>query len=215
MRKNDKRSAPSDSKLKFRVIEFEVEGDSTAIHEGLRSIQAAIARPKVQSLPEHYVAIGSGPIDVATPDEFPKPASADPSATVEQSDAESSEPSPVRRSPPRREKLPDPLEELDIQSGPVSLKNFYAEKSPNSIQATFLVLIYWLKKYRNYEVVGPSHIFTCYSLLELPTPKSFRSPLRDMKKRNKWLEKAEGVGEYRLTLLGHSAVERMGVEASP
>src|SRR5262249_25201759 len=152
------------------VIEFVVEGDDDAIHEGLRSIQAAIARPVVHPAPMKYIAVGSGPVAASnTPagaagiDEEPE------SAQTEMTfDAEPAQPgteetpraSPRRKSGhPRRVVTPKPLDSLDITTGPVALEAFHKEKAPDSILATCLVLIYWLKQYRAIDVITPSHVY--------------------------------------------------------
>ena len=46
------RDATDKGRVKFRVVEFEVEGGNAAVQEGLRSIAAAIARSAGVSEPQ-------------------------------------------------------------------------------------------------------------------------------------------------------------------
>lgn len=214
MRKPD-RETDKNSKLKFRVIEFVVEGDDAAIHEGLRSIQAAIARPMVQPAPMKYIAVGSGPVQAPVTQALVQDEPAPPETEME-FDAESTEPeaedSP-KDSPPRkagqRRTTPKPLDSLDITAGPVGLEAFYKEKAPDSIVATCVVFIYWLKKFRATDTITASHVYTCYRMLGVNPPKSIYTALKDMRQKKKWLDKGDGDGEYKLNLLGNNAVERM------
>ncbi|HVV82092.1 MAG TPA: hypothetical protein VHE35_03390 [Kofleriaceae bacterium] len=217
MRKSD-RETDKTSKLKFRVIEFEVEGDDAAIHEGLRSIQAAIARPKGQAAPMKYIAAGSGPVaspasPAAMDDEIESPQTEIPfDAELSRENSEESPKASGTRKPsqPRRVVTPKPLDSLDITSGPMTLEAFLKEKAPDNMQLTCLVFMYWLKQYRKVEAITPSHVYTCYRMLGMSPPKDVYSPLKDMRAKKKWLDKGEGEGEYKLNLLGKTEVERMG-----
>jgi hypothetical protein len=219
MRKSD-REPDKGSKLKFRVIEFEVEGDDAAIHEGLRSIQAAIARPKSSGMPMRYIAAGSGPVATPVPpsmvdEEIEPPQTELAFDEVDHPADPEPEPKPTtRKGAQRRVVTPKPLDSLDITSG-LGLEAFLKEKAPDSIQRTFLVFVYWLKEHRGVETVTASHIYTCYRMLDLAVPKDFVSPLSDMRAKRKWLDKVDGEGEYKINLLGMNAVGRMGAPKTP
>lgn len=222
MRKSD-RETDKNSKLKFRVIEFEVEGDDAAIHEGLRSIQAAIARPKGQPAPTKYIAVGSGPVVMPAAPAIAEEEIGSPQTEMEfEAESPPDEPEEAAKAAPRkpsgqprRAYTPKPLESLDIVSGPVTLEAFLKEKAPDNIQLTSLVFIYWLKQYRATDVVTPSHVYTCYRVLGLTPPTNVYSVMKDMRAKKKWLDKGDGEGEYKLNLLGKSEVERMGPPKPP
>jgi hypothetical protein len=189
--------------VKFRVIEFEVQGGNESIQEGLRSIATAIARSRPVVPPVVVEPVKALPSTDANLDE-------------QDASAELVQGSPVadgnagRVRPARRAIRSPSILELDLLSGEVSLKDFCEQKSPDSDWNRYLVIAYWLKKYRDITAVTMDHIHTCYRHMGWHTPKNAAQPLRELKSKRDWLSKGASKGEYQINHVGENEVMKMG-----
>lgn len=200
------------SKVKFRVIEFEVEGSNASIQESLRSISATLGRPR----PGAATAARLAPVPA------PAAASEDDAEHLvddgsELDGQEAVEETPTARPPrartARRVVTPEVLD-LDIESGPMPLREFVNSKNPTTDPKRFLTIAYWFKEYRQTPIVTAAHIYTCYRLLDWSTPDDIGQPLRDLKNKRKVFNKGPADGEYEINLIGLNEVKRMNSKTS-
>lgn len=198
------------AKVKFRVIEFELEGGNAAVQDSMRNLAAAITRgtrpalPALAAKPGGDGVNGSTAVSVTTapePDEdlFP---------------AEEAQPGEVPAEPAhargqRRFATPKIID-IDL-GGPLPLKPFCEEKAPDSDLKKYLVIAAWLKEHRQIEAVTIDHIHTCYRHMGWFTPKDAPQPMRDLKRRA-WFNKT-GRSEYAINHVGMNEVLKMGTAA--
>ncbi len=99
---------------------------------------------------------------------------------------------------------------MDLTTGSMPLEQFCQSKNPDSDNMKYLVIAFWLKKYRKITAITADHIHTCYRHIGWNTPRRPIQPLRDLKSRQQWMSKSEGVGEYAINHIGENEVSKMG-----
>jgi hypothetical protein len=194
-------SGPDQGRVKFRVIEFEVDGANSTLVEGIRNLAATITRGNA----------GNGRAVHQEP-KIAAGALAAPSPEVVEDGEEDGAAFPAAATPRVRAKRtvssPEILD-LDLSSGDMPLKKFFEQKNPDSDAKRYLVIAYWFKHYGSAQNVTLHHIHTAYRHLKLNTPKDPGQPLRDLKSKNQWLNKAEGKGTYTINHIGENTVNEM------
>jgi hypothetical protein len=192
---------PDQGRVKFRVIEFEVEGANATLIESIKNLGAAISRGNsAQPIKTIRPATGNGAAVLsagATDAE-----ESDDSETIEH---EVSAATPSRPRAKRTINSPEILN-VDFTSGTVPLKDFVEGKSPDSDAKRYAVIAYWFKHYGATPNVTADHIHTGYRFLGWNTPKDAAQPLRDLKSKNQWLSKGEARGEYTINHVGENVV---------
>lgn len=214
MRK-DSRDRGEKGKVKFRVIDFEVEGSDESLQESLRSIVAAIHRAPAsgsRGLPgaPPRRPLSSQPLQPQG-DLFPDDASSEEDAEVDEDGQESFvEAKPVRSSGAVRRSPPNPkfLDNLNFQSGTVSFKDFVGQKQPMNETKRCLVIMVWLKDNLGVEEVDANHVYTGYRTAGWSAPKDVGSTLRTLKKRS-WVVGGKEKGNFKLTQPGRDIVDAL------
>ena len=87
------------------------------------------------------------------------------------------------------------------------------QKKPDGDIKRYLVITYWLKKYRNIEEVTMDHAYTCYRHMGTgwQVPGDAAAPFRAMKgKHYGWMKAGSAKGAYVINHLGENEVGRMG-----
>lgn len=210
-------------RVKFRFIEFEVEGGNNAIADGLRSVAAALTRSNTTvelkqitspptgsaaSLPGN--AAGRTQAAPQTGDLFAEPAvPVDPITMgvaaddnpADSDDSQGSKPK-VKRYYPNCKLVPT----LNIESGSVSLSALVAEKKPKTVAEKYMVCAFWLKHHQAIEWFTNDHIYTCFQGIKWTPPKDVGQPLRDMKNKS-FVQNDKS--EWSLHSNGESAVNRL------
>ena len=187
-------------KVKFRFIEFELEGSDSTLEESLRNIATAIAKG---SYSPRLAAVGHGQ---ALPAQAEGPS--DGAATVESDDAAEYDsavedaPGEDRPRGPRNYRNPKVLDDLDLTSASIPLKEFCDGKKPDTELKKYLVIAAWLKEHLKVEEVTIDHIYTCYRALGWFPPRDVAQPLRDMKSKQGWFSKGKGKGAYAINHIG-------------
>jgi hypothetical protein len=209
------------SRMKVRFLEFELEGDNNSLQESLRTITAAVTQvgPRVQSrLLVNGKPVGNGKAaDAVVPpieEEMEEDASQtafDLSSTEEDVvQTDNTSPKPVKPRGPRRIQTPAVLP-LDVESGPLSLRDFVAAKKPDDEHfQRYLVIAAWFSEHRKQAAVSASHAYTCYKLLGWVPPDDPYQPLRDMQRKKQWFNKGAASGEWEINVVGLNQVARMG-----
>jgi hypothetical protein len=205
-------SGPDDrAKVKFRVIEFELEGANAAVENSVRNLAAAITQKNGTGTPAKPVIIkgsGAGPMLTAVPTaaevEEPENSEAQPVGGAEEEAADSSPARPrvVRRPPP----VPQVID-LDLTGGDMPFAKFCEGKNLSKDTDKYLVCAYWLKEYRDTPTVTDDHIYTIFKFMKWPLQADVAAPLRSMK-RTGWFSTPER-GKYAINHLGENEVNRM------
>lgn len=198
------RNKDQKGKVKFRLVEFELDGSDATLQESLRNIASAMVRS------------GNGTATRALPTTHSKP-EPDGEATVETAEEEVVEASSEQRNGelfapvrPRPRKPPTPhVVDIDLTSGPVPLKAFCTEKHPSSETERYLVIAMWLKEHRHIADVDMHHIYTCYRHMGWSTPDDPVQPLRDLKRKRGCFNKGQARGSYSINHIGENVVREM------
>jgi hypothetical protein len=106
-------------------------------------------------------------------------------------------------------RIPPLLQNFDPKDAEVSLEDFVKQKDTSTQTNKYLVLATWFQKYKNEDEIGPSHIFTCFPLVDWPKPDDMGQPFRDMKKRDHYFENGSKNGLWKITIIGLNVVDKM------
>lgn len=192
------------AKIKFRFVEFDMEGGSAALHESLRAIAGAINRgAKPAALPmtskPGAQALTAG--DAQDPEE----AETDDGLTEELPEADQREQNRANGAP---KKLRTPqIVDLDLKTAP-GLKEYCDKLQPEGDNKRYLAIVAYLRQHRTVREVTMDHVYTCYRHMGWNVPRDVSSPLRGLKKSG-WLDKGEAKGAYALNHIGENEIEKM------
>ena len=78
--------------------------------------------------------------------------------------------------------------DLSGKAGGVSLKQFYADKSPTTGQENNLVFVYYLQKVLNLNGISADHVYTCYKDVGAKPPTALKQSLLDTASKKGWLD---------------------------
>ncbi|MDP2276182.1 MAG: hypothetical protein Q8N23_34995 [Archangium sp.] len=200
-------------RVKVRYMEIDVEGGSSAILEGLRTVTAAFSKdhvrivngapqpraiaPDVQAKP---LAPKNGDLfdEVVAPEEAEGAA---PSEAKVESEVEVSR-TRQKRSYPNC-KL---VEGLDLEKGTPNLRVFAEAKRPESNNEKYMVCASWLRKELGIKALTNDHLYSCFTALEWKVPKDVGQPLRNMKNKQFVQNPA---GDWELHSNGEQCVARL------
>jgi|ERR1043166_700681 hypothetical protein len=193
------------TKSRLTAVAVQLEGNDETVQEGLRTLSHALGNLIQQP---RLLLAKPGEQLLAAPDE--DQGADEPGITA---DAGGPQPDEIgnegRR--PRSVKAPEVVE-IDLTTGSMPLEEFCRQKGvrdddPDSKR--YIVVMVWLKEQRGIAAANPNHIYTCYRHMNWHTPRDPAQPLRDMKRKNGWINKAEGKGNYSINHLGENEVRKM------
>ena len=132
-------------RVKFRVIEFEVEGANATLVESIRNLGAAITRGNGVALPARSVQQPNPPLLLQN-----RPAS-DVDAESDGDDViENDIPAAARKStPPRKPPSLKPIPGIDWSAPAPSLKDFVIDLDLDSAMRKYTAIANWFKEHRN------------------------------------------------------------------
>lgn len=206
-----KKVEPSDKgKVKFRYIEFDVEGGNAAIQDGLRHIAAALTRsgPPPKALPGADTP-GRGATEAPPGQLSLIPETTDDSSEIDVTPASASGESKPRQ--PRKTPAFTVLNGLDLDAGDgyPSLQDFALQKGADNHNHRYLVSAVWLKRNKSIKDFTANHAFTIYKVLGWGSaPTDAGAPLRELKKQS-LVVNGEKPGAYLVNDAGEAKVERM------
>jgi hypothetical protein len=203
-------NGPDDhAKVKFRVIEFELEGANAAVENSVRNLTTVIMQKNGAVAPAKPALRGSGagPVLPAAPavtevaeepENFEQP--------VVGTEAEAVESSPAKPRGPRKLPVPDVIA-IDLTSGDMPFEKYCQGKKLDTDWNKCLACAMWLKEYRALPTITDDHIYTIFKFMKWPVPGDVSGPLRGMKKQG-WFTTPER-GKYAINHLGENEVNRM------
>jgi hypothetical protein len=106
-------------------------------------------------------------------------------------------------------KTPTVLNDVDFNTGTVTLKDFVAEKNPTDNYERYAVIAVWYKDYANTAEVNDDRIYTAYKFLNVIPPNDVGQILRDLKSKpsKKWFDKGDARGAYKINIIGMNKVQ--------
>jgi hypothetical protein len=215
-RKNDEVNENGDGHIKFRVIEFEIDGGNATLAEGIKALTTALSkspvtttvmsqRPALPAATPKRTAGAASEAPAPTEGElFPEEPEAD--TEEEHIEAPNGNAAPVRpKRPSAPPRTPDVLSDIDLNSGEVSLKDYIAQKSPSGPFEMYATIAVWYKENHGLDEVNDDRIYTAYRFLEEVPPNDVSSILRRLK-FNKWFDKGDKKGHYKINIVGLNKV---------
>lgn len=212
MRRKDEEKANGNGAghIKFRVIEFEIDGGNNTLAEGIKALTTALQKSPVVLTPGTRPSLPAASKPTSTTsatvveDDAEAAAPQEETETVEPPAAEGngSSPAKVRRAVPR---TPEILNDIDFNTGTVTLKDFVAQKNPADSYEKYAVISTWYKENHALAEVTPDRIYTAYKFLGWVPPNDVAQPLRDLKSSKKWFDKGAR-GAYKINIIGLNKV---------
>lgn len=217
-RKNDELTTSGDGHIKFRVVEFEIDGDNGTLAEGIKALTTALSKT---STPTALVQSQRPALPPTGPKRPATTATTEPAAPIEgelfpEPEAEAEEEygeatngnaaAAKTRRPTSAPKTPNVLSDLDLNTGKVSLKEFVAQKSPDGPFEMYATIAAWYKENQNLDEVNADRIYTAYRFLEVVPPNDVAVVLRQLK-FNKWFDKGTNRGGYKINIVGLNKVQ--------
>jgi hypothetical protein len=212
-RKSDEANGNGDGHIKFRVIEFEIDGGNSTLAEGIKALTTALSKspvtttlapqrvlPAQASAPKHGASVADTELPAATDEE---------GTTDEVLEEEAGGTAAAAR--PRRTAVPPPtptvLSDIDLNGGKVSLKDFMEQKSPSDTYERYATIAVWYKENHNLDEVNADRIYTAYRFIDLVPPNDVGQVLRNLKANKKWFDKGDSRGGYKVNIVGLNKVQ--------
>jgi hypothetical protein len=196
-------------KVRLRFVEVELEGLSSTIEEGIKSVVSAMNRT------------AAGPFSLQqrtnVPPQSPKVLAANGDGSLEDAvqgsldidigsdDSHADESTPIRQKGPTRYTQPKFLKDLDLDGGEKPFRDYAVEHHPETDNHRYLVIASWLKLHRNLDSITIHHVYTCYQKMNWPSQKDVGQPFRQMKRKS--LFENSGKGQWEITHIGLDRVK--------
>ena len=196
--------------IKYRVIEFEIDGGNDILAEGIKALTTALSKSPVTTTVVSQRALPAAPTKrspamLADPEPTAEPETEDETASLPDEVEASATARPKRT--PATPVTPKVLSDIDFNIGKVSLKDFVAQKSPSDdAYERFATIAVWYKENHNLEEVDDDRIYTAYRFLDWIPPNDVGQTLRNLKAGKKWFDKGQAKGAYRVNILGLNKV---------
>lgn len=198
--------------IKFRVIEFEIDGGNDTLAEGIKALTTALSKSPVtttvvpqRALPQAATTKRTAPpgTDVEPPAEPETEAEA---GVLPEGEHVETPSSAARKRTPATPSTPVVLSDIDFNTGKISLKDFVAQKSPSDAYEKFTTIAVWYKENHNLEEVTDDRIYTAYRFLDWVPPNDVGQTLRNLKASKRWFDKGDTKGGYKVNILGLNKV---------
>lgn len=88
-----------------------------------------------------------------------------------------------------------------------ALRDFYAEKLPNTNEEKITVFIYYLEKHLGISDVEQGHIISCYKQVNERIPKNIYQLLKNIKHNKGWISWGEKPSTARINIQGENLIE--------
>jgi hypothetical protein len=201
------------AKVKFRVIEFELEGGNTAVENSVRNLTNAITQKNgAGALPKPaFRTNGNGP---ALPAASAEPEGAETAENLEGmhvGEEEMVAPTPAKSRGSRKPPVPQVID-IDLTSGDMPFAKYCEGKNLTTDTNKYLLCAAWSKEHRNTPMVTDDHIYTIFKFMKWPIQADVTAPLRSMKKQG-WFTNPER-GKYAINHIGENEVNRISSAAA-
>lgn len=199
-------------KVKFRIIEFEMEGSDETLQESLKNVAAAFVKAGTVVQPRAVRQDPQRQLETSTKDD----SSETETDLIDIPDDEAISLPQVKRSPQaKKSRIPSVkvLDDIRLDDVSPTLKEFCLEKNPKSDLNKYLVIAYWFKYYKQMPDLSSDHFFTAYRLMGWTTPRDPGQPIRDLRHRRKGnFSAGQSVGTSTINHIGENLVIEMNAE---
>lgn len=200
--------------IKFRVIEFEIDGGNDTLAEGIKALTTALSKSPVTTtvvsqraaLPSATTTKRTATTTVSDGEPAEPETEVETDELLEEETVETSTATRPRRTP-ATPVTPKVLSDIDLNTGKISLKDFVAQKNPSDAYEKFATIAVWYKENHNLEEVDDDRIYTAYRFLDWVPPNDVAQTLRNIKAGKKWFDKGDTKGGYKVNILGLNKVQ--------
>jgi hypothetical protein len=202
-------SSSGSGRIKFRVIEFEVEGANDTLAEGIKALSNTLSKGSgsisttARSLPP-VVKTGAVAESVDLEDTGDRATQEDAMETQERDTVETTS----HASRPKRSATPPTptiLSDIDLNAGKTSLKDYISQKTPSGAYQIYATIAVWYKENHSLDEVNANRIYTAYRFLEMVPPNDVPAGLRRLK-FDGWFDKGGTKGAYKVNIVGINKV---------
>ena len=185
-------------------VMFQVKGSNETLQKGFNAMEQAfekLASPGRTFVIRETPKLTEAPIETLVDSEN---SGSEEHSNVNGSEAaqEIAQSARPERSSTRVPVTPEVLNNLDLDSGEISLKDFAAQKKPKDQSERYLVVAGWFQKYRSVEAITPSHIWTCFPILDWKCANDVGQGFRNAKKTKQWFANGAGKNQWTVTIIG-------------
>lgn len=193
--------------IKFRVVEFEIDGGNEMLAEGIKALTTALSKSSATTTSVQQRALPAAKHATATVAEVePGEAEVEETAELPFDDPEETTTTPRAKRQPYVPHTPDVLSDIDLNSGKVSLRNFMEQKNPSDNYDRYAAIAVWYKENQGLDEVNDDRIYTAFRFLEWNPPNDVGQVLRDLKAKKKWFDKGATKGGYKINIIGINRV---------
>jgi hypothetical protein len=194
--------------IKFRVVEFEIDGGNEMLAEGIKALTTALSKSSGTTTVVPQRALPPAKHTSATPVTEVETVEPETEETAELpfDEPEETTATPRARRPASPPPTPEVLSDIDLNSGKVSLKDYVAQKSPSGPFEMYATIAVWYKENHNLDEVNANRIYTAYRFLDEVPPNNVAQVLRQLKFR-RWFDKGDSTGGYKINIVGMNKVQ--------
>jgi hypothetical protein len=206
---------PDQGRVKFRVIEFEVEGANPTLIESIKNLGAAISRGNGSQTMKAVRSAANGAGAAALGAGVDAADDAEDDTDVESIDHEPA--TPRKAAGPRKKPTLKPVPGIDWNGPTPSLKDFVdgLDLGDAAIRK-YAAIAHWFKEYRDTPSITVHYIYSAYKALGwTDLPQYPVDTLQDLKnqRRYKWMDAGEKRGEYVFNAYGDQEVAKWARKA--
>lgn len=209
MAKQVPKSPSSNSRVKVRVFEFEMDGSDDSIQDTMKTLAAAFSKGGTGSVPIARRLKSDNPATQQAAD------STDSSEELE-SDLEDDDnvvEDVVARTPsqpkkPRKVKTYDVLDDIRFDVVEPNLSDFVARLSPKNDLKKYLVIALWYKEHLKLPEINIRHWYTAFKYLKWALPDDPDGPIRNLRSMKK-LSKGKEIGHSFINHIGEKDLDTL------
>jgi hypothetical protein len=206
MARNEKPSGKG--KIKFRFIDFEMDGGDATLQDAIREITRAIGKPAVIKI-SPALAAATGAQNTQTDD-----VEDEVDEDIDSANDQSGDDGDAAKDKPKRYYKSPTVLNVDLKGEP-PLRPFLESLAPESDLKRYSAIAYWFKHYRATPDITIDHIYTGYKAFGWTTvPKDVGAPLRALKSEGSFA-KGSAKGSYTINHIGDSRVEEVLNKVKP
>ena len=206
MAKQIPKNAPSNSRVKVRVFEFEMDGSDDSIQDTMKTLAAAFSRGGTGTLPVSRRIKSDVPAtqqgDAVDGAEDLEIEDADNESIVE--DVIARPPSPPKK--PRKIKTYEVLIDIRFDEVTPTLSAFVASLNPKNDLKKYLVIALWFKDHLKLSEINIKHWYTAFKYLKWTIPDDPDQPIRNLRSLKK-LSKGKETGHSFINHIGEKDLE--------
>lgn len=194
------------SKVKVRVIEFEMDGSDDSIQDTMKTLAAAFNRGGHAIPPARRLKSESSTPNGPAGDEQDDQQEVEEASDDQVEDVTAKQPAAPKR--PKKVQTYDILDDIRFDGTKVPLVDFVAKYEPKSDLKRYLVIASWYKDQLKLPEINVRHWYTAYKYLKWTMPNDPAQPIRDHRAAKR-LSKGVTAGHSYINHIGEKDIESL------